>query len=176
MHVGCGTRYFEGWINVDSNEGLDRVDLAWDLADGLPTRDSSVRFIYSEHVVEHLPLEVALEHFRHCHRTLVDGGVLRIAMPSLDAVLQQSIDGTWRDQDWLKWPEYQFVSTRAEMLNISFRWWGHQWLYDLEELDRRLREVGFTEINQQSWGTSSFPELTDLESRSDSKLIVEARR
>lgn len=176
LHVGCGNRYFNGWVNVDSNEKLDRVDLAWDLADGLPTRDSSVRFIYSEHVMEHLPVEIALDHFRHCHRTLVKGGVLRIAMPSLDAILQQCVDGTWREQDWLQWPEYKFVSTRAEMLNMYFRCWGHQWMYDIEELDRRLREAGFTEIAPQAWGTSSFQELSSLESRPDSKLIVEAIR
>ena len=55
---------------------------------------------------------------------------MRIAMRSLDRIIEKSYLGNGKDQDWLKWQEDQFIKTRAEMLNISFRWWRHQWLYD----------------------------------------------
>jgi predicted SAM-dependent methyltransferase len=109
-----------------------------------------------------------------CRRVLVPEGVLRIAMPSLDDLIDKSHRGNWRDQDWLTWPEHQFIETRAEMLNISFRSWGHQWLYDREELYRRLREAGWTTVRETSWGTSVIPELQNLETRLDSRLICEA--
>ena len=81
-----------------------------------------------------------------------------------------------RDQDWLTWPSSQFIRTRAEMLNIAFRWWGHQWLYDHEELDRRLREAGWEELAPVEWGQSRHPALRERETRVDSLLIFEARR
>jgi predicted SAM-dependent methyltransferase len=60
------------------------------------------------------------------------------------------------------------------MLNIAFRWWGHQWLYDKDELYRRLEEAGFKNICDCKWGESSNLELRKKESRKDSQLICEA--
>ena len=34
-----------------------------------------------------------------------------------------------------------------------------QWLYDFEELERRMREAGFTQIESVAWGESKYPEL-----------------
>mgnify|MGYP003793632747 CR=1 FL=1 len=99
---------------------------------------------------------------------------MRVAMPSLDDLIKKSYEGNWREQDWLTWPKYQHIKTRAEMLNISFREWGHQWLYDREELHRRLQEAGFTKIKDVEWGVSDWPELCGLETRLDSGLICEA--
>ena len=76
----------------------------------------------------------------------------------------------------MTWPEYEHIATRAEMLNISFRYWDHQWLYDREELRRRLLEAGFADILDVELGTSDVPELCSRETRKDSLLICEARR
>ncbi len=65
---------------------------------------------------------------------------------------------------------------RAEMLNVAFRWWGHRWLYDQAELNRRLGEAGFHTVEQVEWGKSGDVILQSLETRLDSLLIVEARR
>jgi predicted SAM-dependent methyltransferase len=103
-------------------------------------------------------------------------GVLRVAMPSLDELLEKSCQGAWRDQEWLKRPEYQFIKSRAEMLNIAFRWWGHKWLYDREELHRRLAEAGFTKVVDARWGRSECGSLRNLENRLDSLLVCEASK
>lgn len=62
------------------------------------------------------------------------------------------------------------------MLNIAFRWWGHQWLYDQEELHSRLWEAGFSIIRDVEWVNSDIPELRNLETRKDSLLICEGRQ
>jgi predicted SAM-dependent methyltransferase len=95
-------------------------------------------------------------------------------MPSLYVLVEKSANGTWRDQAWLQHPDHQHISTRAEMLNISFYQWGHKWLYDREELHRRLREAGFNEIEDMEWGQSKNGELQNREWRKDSLLICEA--
>lgn len=176
LHLGCGTVKFQGWVNIDADALLETVDLAWDMVNGLPVEDSSCGLIYSEHLMEHLAVEDGVKFMRECRRALQPGGTMRVAMPSLDDMIEKSHNGNWREQDWLTWPEFQFIQTRAEMLNINFRWWGHQWLYDREELHRRLKEAGFLKIKDVNWRESEIPALRNLETRKDSLLICEAQK
>jgi len=60
------------------------------------------------------------------------------------------------------------------MINIAFRWWGHQHLYNREELSRALSEAGFSCFYFTEQGQSDYADLQDLETRADSKLIAEA--
>lgn len=175
LHLGCGLIRFDGWINIDADQG-SVADIIWDLAKGIPVADSSCALIYSEHMLEHLTVEQGRQFLIECHRALQTGGTVRIAMPSLDVLVEKSHSGKWREQDWLMWPEYQFVQTRAEMMNMFFRAWGHQWIYDTEELHRRLREAGFSKITNAEWGRSSISGLNGRETRKDSLLICEARK
>ncbi|MCX7858344.1 MAG: methyltransferase domain-containing protein [Deltaproteobacteria bacterium] len=165
-----------GWINLDANSIPGVTDGVWDLKEGIPFENGSCKLIYCEHLLEHFSVEEGLFFLKECHRVLTDDGVVRIAMPSLDVLIRKSCEGNWREQEWLSWPEYSFIQTRAEMLNIAFRWWGHQWLYDLEELERRLREAGFRQVYSVGHGESDIPELRNLETRGDSLLICEARK
>jgi predicted SAM-dependent methyltransferase len=173
LHMGCGTVKLEGWINVDADMESSAADLQWDASQVLPFADQSCQFIYHEHFLEHLPIADGVSFLRECYRILEIGGVMRIAMPSLDALLEKCETGNWKDQDWLTWDDYKFIQTKAEMLNIAFRWWGHQWLYDWEELHRRLTDAGFQRIHKMDWQVSQFHELERLETRKDSILICE---
>ncbi|HEX7448798.1 MAG TPA: methyltransferase domain-containing protein [Pirellulales bacterium] len=176
LHLGCGPNYLAGWVNIDLNRKLKPLDLHWDLKDGLPVRDATCELIYSEHLLEHLPVDRAVALLSECRRALVPQGVVRIAMPSLEHLVAKYASPAWRDQEWLRWPAFQFVETRAEMLNLSFRSWGHRWLYDREELHRRLVEAGFVEIADVAWGESCHEGLRGLETRRDSLLICEAAK
>ena len=176
LHLGCGTIRLKGWINIDQEPGGSAADAVWDLRHALPLPDGSCRLIYSEHLLEHLRVDEGVALLRDCRRLLSEGGVLRCAMPSLDTLIEKSATGDWRQQDWLTWPEHSFIQTRAEMLNIAFRSWGHQWLYDREELHRRLREAEFSRLREVEWGKSDTADLQGLETRQDSHLICEAER
>ncbi len=174
LHVGCGQNIFDGWINIDIEGGNPDIDLIWDVRNGLPFENGSCGLIYNENVLEHLTSEEGLSFLKECQRVLQVGGILRVAMPSLENIVEKYQSENWQNQDWLTWPDYQFVRTRAEMINISFRWWDHKWLYDLEELNCKLVEAGFITINTAKWGESVTSELLNRETRSDSLLIVEA--
>lgn len=174
LNVGCGKVRFDGWVNLDENSALDTVDLVWDLRRGLPVPDGSCRFVYCEHLLEHLTAEQGLSFLRECRRALNRDGVLRVAMPSLDVILERAVSDNWRDQDWLTWSKHGKVKTRAEMINVAFRNWGHQYLYDREELHRRLAEAGFSRVVDCALGESSKSELKHRETRPDSLLVCEA--
>jgi predicted SAM-dependent methyltransferase len=172
LHIGCGTVRLNGWINADIDP---RADLILDIGMPLPFRSGRFDRIYSEHVLEHLKPDVAARFLREARRILAPSGVLRIAMPDLGRVVS-GYDAGWREFDWVSWPEYEFLETRAQMINVSFRWWGHKWLYDAEELEASLRRAGFSEIRFEVNGRSQHQDLRGLETRADSTLIVEATK
>jgi len=173
LHLGSGKVRLEGWINIDLEE---RADLNLDIRAGLPFPDGAARLVYNEHVIEHITVGEAEQCLRDWLRVLEPGGVLRVATPDLGYLVERYGSGAWRDQEWLRLPEYGFIGTRAEMMNVAFRWWGHQYLYDSEELERRLTAAGFTGVRRCEYEKSAVPELAGLETRPDSKLILEAVR
>ena len=175
LHLGCGTKKLSGWVNVDQYRTPDIVDMQWDITKPFPLPAESCELIYHEHVLEHLTVEQARLFLVECRRLLKKGGVMRVAMPSLQAVVRSYCSDSWKDQGWLKCSEFEHIETAAEMLNIAMRSWGHQWLYDSIELERRLYEAGFIRVIEAPWGKSQVPELNQLESRPNSLLIREAQ-
>jgi predicted SAM-dependent methyltransferase len=175
LHIGCGKNHMDDWINVDVRR-TSVADLAWDVTLKFPFEEGSCRYIYNEAFLEHLTVDQGLAFMRECRRLLEPGGVLRIAMPSVQNIVNRYLSDDWKQQDWLAWPEYAHVETRAEMMNMSFRAWGHEWIYDRDELHRRLREAGFTEVADVAWGESEHAALRGLEIREGSKLVCEATK
>ena len=53
---------------------------------------------------------------------------------------------------------------------------GHLYVYDLAELTLRLNEAGFNTVKAQEPGQSTHPELSSLERRPDSVLIIEVTK
>jgi predicted SAM-dependent methyltransferase len=176
LHLGCGTVHLDGWVNIDLATRAREVDpppdLELDVRDGLPFADGSARLIYHEHLMEHLTIGEGQRCLTDWFRLLEPGGVLRVATPDLEYLVERYREG-WRDQAWLAQPEYAFIETRAEMMNVAFRWWDHRYLYDGEELARRLREAGFDPVRRCAFRESTLAELAGLETRADSKLVVE---
>lgn len=172
LHLGCGEHHLDGWINIDFQR-YPGVDVVWNIKYEMPIDDNSCALIFHEHVLEHFSLEDGLVVLRQCHKKLQPGGVLRVAMPSLDAMLEHCASGTYSDIHGEHMPKFH---TKAEYLNVYFRWWGHKWIYDREELHRRLREAGFSLIRDTDYHESLLPELRGLELSKDSLLVCEATR
>lgn len=171
LHVGCGRNRFDGWLNADISP---RADIIVFLQRPLPFRSGFLERIYSEHVLEHVPYETGVSFLSEAYRALKPGGRIRLAVPDLEDIVRGYHEGDWKRFDWVNWPEHSFIETRAQMINIAFRWWGHSHLYDLQELRRALIEAGFEEIESFGHGESSVDDLRGLETRLDSTLIVEA--
>jgi SAM-dependent methyltransferase len=117
LHLGCGQQVVDGWINVDGSLGarladkprlrsaLRRLRLApphveqgwpagiqWhDVRKPLPLPSASAQAVYSSHLVEHLHLDEAGRLFRECHRVLSPGGVIRIVVPDLHAIVNDYV-------------------------------------------------------------------------------------
>lgn len=178
LNVGCGTDYKKGWINIDNNSdnNIKRLDLNWDLLKPLPIPSNSADYVFSEHFFEHFNIEDAQMIMRDLMRVLKPGGVMRIAMPDLKWVVNNYLHTPINKDPVIKNFGFDFVKTRAEWMNMSFRWWGHQWLYDWEELERRIKDAGFEKIEQCKMKKSKHKDLRNLETRSESFLIAEVTK
>lgn len=172
LNVGCGKAKVSGWVNIDIEPGADAVI---DVTKGMPFDDRSADLIYCEHFLEHLTFEKGEKVLKEFYRCLRIGGVLRIAMPDLDYIIWK-YNTDWKSQEWLSWSGYEFIKTKGQMINVGFRFWGHKYLYNEEDLKSQLICAGFEKIVRCDWSESSHRDLSGLETREDSKLIMEAMK
>ena len=175
LYVGCNTLRFDGWINIDIESSV-RPDLVHDATKTFPYTDNSVDFIHNEHFIEHISAEDGVAFFREAYRMLKPGGVIRTATFDMDVFLHHHQPGSTDWKEAAHWDRVGlgFIQTRMESLNIAMRWGGHQYVYNLEELTRRLKEAGFININICEINKSTYPELLNMETRPESDLILEA--
>lgn len=94
LSIGAGKFSAPGWTNLDYNfpartRKRGRIDIECNLMDGkLPLANKSVEKIYSEHCIEHLPLNVAKKILAECYRILVPNGVIRISVPGAELIIE----------------------------------------------------------------------------------------
>jgi len=178
LHLGCGTQYKEGWVNIDDNSdnNISKLDINMDLTLGLPYQDGTVDYIFHEHFFEHLTPEQGKLLVKECMRVLKIGGVMRIATPDLVEAVDKYLNMEIKDDPIIKRYQLHHVKTKAERLNMAFSAWGHKWLYDWEELERRLREAGCKVITQCKLRQSKHDALKGIEVRDNSNLIAEVTK
>jgi predicted SAM-dependent methyltransferase len=171
--LGCGPAALADWVNVDIARG-PRVDVVWDLRQGLPFPDESCSAIFSEHVIEHLSKEDAEKLLKECRRVLQTGGVLRLSTPDAERFLR-SYAG---DRKFLAHPEFpREVDTPLDRINMMMREDGqHLWVYDSSSLLLLLRRVGFASAVEQPFGISQHPRMQNIDtpSRAFESFYVEA--
>jgi predicted SAM-dependent methyltransferase len=170
LHLGSGSVRHDGWLNVDLD--APSADLHLDLTEPLPFDDGSVEFIVNEHFIEHVTRDEALALLKECHRVLCPDGVLRLSTPNLKFLtvcyLSRRID---------EWDDLWMPANPCRMMNEGMRSWGHQFMYDADELTAILTEAGFAHITFVAWCESAIDELVGLESRPfHGELIVEAAK
>ena len=181
LHIGCGTLYKDGWINIDNNSdnNIEKLDINHDLSTGLPFDDLTVDYIYNEHFIEHLSREDGLKFMDECHRVLKIGGILRISCPDLDTIIDGYINDTWREQSWVKTYHYEWIESKCQMLNLNLNEtpWGHKYVYNKEELISQLVKASFNkeDIQEESFSHSLIADLKNIDTRTDG-MFFEAKK
>ena len=170
LHIGGGPRLLEGWLNTDleSSSGV----MAMDATRAFPFADGSFAFLFSEHMIEHVPYEGGVSMVQECYRVLQPGGVIRLVTPDLKALASLYASPLGEiEKGYLDWFCAELLCpdrliTPAQVLNAHFRLWGHQFLYDEETLRDLLANAGFHDIRRCDLMQSEHPELLGLENTS----------
>jgi predicted SAM-dependent methyltransferase len=173
LHVGCGPRRLEGWLNVDGWP-QPGVDLVCDLREPLPLRDASCALVYTDHVVDAIDVEFRPPLFREFHRVLKPGGVARIVVPHSGRFADAYVRN---DREWFE--RVSGHDSRGRGLNWVFMSHFHRCLDDFETLSATLKDAGFREVVESSHRGSRIEALrvdTDTPDRILSNLYVEATK
>ena len=205
LHFGCGGVWKYGWLNTDIEEfeapngvktapgsifsldGYERCEFYYLQHNAnlpFPLPDNFFKNCFSEHFIEHVTRHSALKLLQEIYRTMRPNGVLRISTPDLFLIVTDYLDPEWaispKNLEFLKTsvPSH-FTFNRAFAINNTFQLWGHQWIYDFEDLSLLLTEAGFqkTEISRCSYreGRIDQVDILDSEIRKDhSSMYVEA--
>ncbi len=177
LNLGCGTNFLEGWLNTDLLP-LSYSVIPLDATKKLPFQDESFDFIFSEHMIEHLTFTQAFDLLRECHRVLKPNGVLRIATPDLEFLVQ--LFNPVRSELQEKYLDY-FINRYWEVsslprdpslvINPYFYKWGHRFIFNQSTLEFILQKTGFRNTKWYSPGKSDRRDLTAIEGHH--KLISE---
>ena len=168
LQIGAGSNNLPGWLNTDIEPRAEQVFL--DATKPFPFPDNSLNYIYAEQIIEHLPFEGGMVMLRESHRALAPGGKLRVATPDLRSLVRLF------DQDDTE-AERRFMTAQLKLegvrvtesekplftMNMYFRAWGHQFLYDKQGLQSALESAGFHDIRFVRHHESDDPQLRDVE-------------
>lgn len=169
LHLGCGSRHVNGWLNIDVRGSDFDVDLA-NLP--LPWKDDCFESVVSQQVIEHLDLRLELVPLlRDLFRMAKSGAELWLCCPDLEkACRAYAVDhGLTLYQDALTrggivLPEGMPVQ---HYINDLFHQDGsHKNLYDLELMTWALESAGFSNCERVTEGEmlnrfSEFPPRRD---------------
>ncbi|RUU23682.1 methyltransferase domain-containing protein [Mesorhizobium sp. M7A.T.Ca.TU.009.01.3.2] len=149
LNFGCGTNRMEGWENFDEEV---------DITKQLPFIDGYADFIFAEHVVEHVDYRQALAFFAECHRVLKPGGVIRIAVPSLENIWKRG------DQDYFNFAHRWAPSAdRRGAMHAIINAHGHKAIWTQGLLEACLFYAGFEDIAGAEPGKSEHADLMAVE-------------
>ncbi len=165
-----------GVLSQDRWERLQRVDpqvIYWDLRRGIPFGDATFDAVYHCHFLEHLPRPEAAKFLAECYRVLAPGGILRVAVPDLEAIVDsycQAVrrldlgDATAADDHRQAIHQLFDQMVRLELAGTerqrpAVRWLErrvrgdavrngelHYWMYDRFSLEEMLVQAGFGKI------------------------------
>src|SRR5262245_5671620 len=182
LQSGCGSAVRRHWLNSDyralhDGEGKrtepgrvyrveeDRYFIQHHVAEPFPIQDESLDWCYSEHLIEHLPPELGIAWLADMRRLLKPGGFVRVSTPDLRKYAEGYFDpaGAFYGKHGRRLAEMsgdqEKVDRRAYMVNQTFYGWGHQWMYDFEEMRHAAVAAGFRPegVRQRSFRDSAAP-------------------
>jgi predicted SAM-dependent methyltransferase len=170
LQIGAHVCVLPGWLNTDLYP-LSISAVALDATKTFPLPDASFDYVFSEHQLEHIDYSGALNMLKECRRILRPGGKIRLAVPSLDRLVELIQATRTEVQDryirystdfW--WPSVQNPGP-CFAFNSAFMNWGHKFLYDQATLRNALETSGFTRTQFFAPGVSDDPNLTGIEVR-----------
>ena len=206
LHLGCGSVTPAGWVHMDGSwnallakqpffkilavfSGLipkEQARLPWtsgvlvrDVRKPLPFPDRSVRAIYTGHMLDYLYPSEAKQLLKECLRVLRPGGIFRVAVEDMPAVLREyfgerghlSFSNELADflpMDRLMMriqlhPEMVRGNALYELYQRITDFHSRKWAYDEESLMHHLTCAGFSEVARRDFLDSRIEKIGEVE-------------
>jgi hypothetical protein len=163
LHLGCGVRVFDGFLNVDLYPQHPRV-VRWNLLDIWPEDlERAVAGVFSEDCLEHFFLSEQVYILSNVNRCLRSDATARILMPSLERIIARE-----SRMHVLERPRSRGNGnyTGGDAINFALRFTGHRWIHTQDSLTHAAHNCGLNTI-PTGCAKSTVPELSDLNLRSE---------
>ncbi len=168
LNIGCGNNILKGWLNSDYSPISSGI-LQLDATKVYPFKAGEFDYIFSEHMIEHVPYHKGRQMLSECFRILKSEGKLRIATPDLSFLIDLYRSNKSELQiKFIKYSIDKYIAYAPDyqdtfVINNYVRAWGHQFIYDEKVLSRLMADVGFVKITRFNVGESRDKALQNLE-------------
>lgn len=167
LQIGCGGNMLPGWLNTDGQmDGWFHPEsVKLDAAELFPIPDATFDFVYSEHMIEHIPYWAGQQMLRECFRIMKPGAAIRISCPDFQFLIDLYINPTELSKQYTEneSPEWAPYTDPIFIINNYVRAWGHQFIYDKPAMTNSLLAAGFEAVTEHAILESNVPELQNLE-------------
>jgi predicted SAM-dependent methyltransferase len=141
LHLGCGTRYFDGYVNIDyppSEHTVQKNLVADQFANILELKyePGTVDEVRLHHVFEHFPRPVTCALLSNWYLWLKKGGVLHIEVPDFEKTAKAALSRFTK-------PKQRFVALRHIFGSHEAHWAVHYEGYSNKLITELLHNFGF---------------------------------
>ena len=156
LHLGCGKRNIPGFINIDLAK-FPHIHYRRPIDDLSIFKDNSVDLIYSSHAFEYFDRLQAEKVLAEWRRVLKVGGVLRLAVPDFEAIVNVYL-------------KYKKNLEHQGILGPLYGRWEipgtkkviyHKTAYDFKSLKKLLEKCGFKNVHRYDWRKTLHKDYDD---------------
>ncbi len=146
LHLGCGTKKLEGWINIDSVAAC-RPDVVHDISRPLPYADSTVNEILAEDLLEHFDKYLRFIVFAQWARVLKIGGKITIQVPNFQKILFKFFKFGYNN-----FVDFIFGENLWESKIYIGHYGNHKWGYSPKTLQEFVSHFGIEPVEVKTVG------------------------
>jgi predicted SAM-dependent methyltransferase len=157
LHLGCGKKTINGYINVDI-QNFDNIDLCADIKN-LPFGPNTIDEIYSCAAIEHFGRREWKEVVAHWRSLLKKDGILRLSTADFSAACHEYIE----NKDISKLFGL-IVGGQKDQTDY------HGMIFDFAFLKTELEKIGFVDIQRYDWKTFKAFKIANYDDYSRSYL------
>lgn len=155
IHLGCWHRYIPGFVHVDLCD-MPHIDHNSCISSLPMFEDNVADLIYSSHNFEYFSRDDAPEVLKEWLRVLKPGGILRIAVPDFDKLLQVYEES--KSIDRMLGPLYGHMKVQTDTgVEEIF----HKTVYNKDCLTQLLLDSGFSSVEPYDWRETIHKDYDD---------------
>ncbi len=155
LHLGCWHRYIPGFIHIDLCD-MPHIDYKTNINNLPMIKSNSVELIYSSHTFEYFDRVQAPLVLKEWNRVLKSGGVLRIAVPDFDKLIE--VYNKSKDLNKILGPLYGRMEIDTKNGKDTLY---HKTVYNFNTLKELLENNGFANIKRYKWEDTIHKDYDD---------------
>lgn len=155
LHLGSGKRYIPGFVHIDVNK-FSHIDYVHDIRTLPMIPDESVELIYFCHGLEYFDRIEVKDVLKEWKRVLKKGGVLRLAVPSFEALIK--LYRKYKDLNKIIGPLYgRWEISKNGKIEVLY----HKTVYDFKSIKEMLMDSGYKSIKKYDWKNTIHKDYDD---------------